>query len=92
MPRLRRSLEGLIGLTRAGEELVLNPCFPGDWPAVTVVIRLPGGALTITIDNGAGTGRGIVAALLDGVPLTPVAGILRLRPPPGARQLTLSLG
>jgi cyclic beta-1,2-glucan synthetase len=90
MPRLRRSLEGLIGLTRAGEELVLNPCFPGDWPAVTVVIRLPGGALTITIDNGAGTGRGI--ALLDGVPLTPVAGILRLRPPPGARQLTLSLG
>ena len=88
----RAGLEGLIGLSRAGPDLILNPAFPKAWPAVTVVIRLENGPLTITIDNSAGTGQGIVSASLDGEALSPADGKLILRPTATSRRLTISLG
>ena len=88
----RAGIEGIIGLTRAGPDIILNPSFPKSWPTVRAVIQLQGGPLTITIDNGAGTGHGIVAAWLDGEALAPVDGKLVLRPAPASRSLRIVLG
>ena len=34
----RAGVEGLLGLTRTGESLHLNPCFPKDWPQISAQI------------------------------------------------------
>jgi cyclic beta-1,2-glucan synthetase len=88
----RAGLEGLIGLTRAGPDLILNPAFPKAWPSVTLVLNRPDGPLNITIDNSAGTGQGIVSASLDGEALSPEGGTLTLRPTATARALSVILG
>ncbi|MDF1708338.1 MAG: glucoamylase family protein [Paracoccaceae bacterium] len=88
----RAGIEGLVGLTRAGPDIILNPSFPKAWPTVKAVIRPPNGPLAITIDNSAGTGHGIVAATLDGLALAPVDGKLILRPTATSRTLTIRLG
>jgi cyclic beta-1,2-glucan synthetase len=74
----RAGIEGLIGLTRADDALILAPCFPRHWSQVTAQVRMAGASLAITIDNPNASGRGIVAATLDGVPVYPDCGRLRV--------------
>jgi cyclic beta-1,2-glucan synthetase len=88
----RAGIEGLLGLTRDGPDLILDPCFPRAWPGVRLVVALTGGPLTITIRNPGGTGRVIVAACLDDVALRPQDGRLVLRPLPQSRELMVDLG
>lgn len=65
----RAGIEGLLGLTRAGDRLLLNPCFPKVWPELSATITLGAAKIDITILNPAGTGQGVVAAQLDGAAL-----------------------
>ena len=88
----RAGVEGLLGLTRAGGELVLAPCFPRDWPQMSANVRMGETRLAITIDNAAGTGRGIAGATLDGAPLHPVDGRLTVALSGGAQCLVVTLG
>nr|WP_241865552.1 glucoamylase family protein [Paracoccus salsus] len=74
----RAGIEGILGLSRAGETLILNPCFPKHWPQVTARVRIGAVSLAITIDNPAHSGRGIVAATLDGVAIPPEDGRLHV--------------
>ncbi len=87
----RAGVEGLLGLTRAGPEIVLNPCFPKDWPEVRATVRIGETALAITIDNRGRTGHGILTAALDGVALTPMDGRIRLRLGGGAQELVVKM-
>ncbi len=92
----RGGFEGILGLTREGRDLVLDPCFPKAWPQVALRVAIDGDRLAITIDNAVGTGRGITAATLDGAALCPRDG--RVRVPLIRRQegsvglLSLTLG
>ncbi len=61
----RAGIEGLLGLTRAGDTLRLNPCFPKAWPELTATIRLGEARYAITIRNPDGTGFGIRSAHLN---------------------------
>ena len=92
----RAGIEGLIGLTRAGDALILDPCFPRHWPQVTVEVRIEGSSLSITIDNPDRSGRGIAAATLDGVALSPREGKLQVPmtvgEPRPTRALCVTLG
>jgi cyclic beta-1,2-glucan synthetase len=65
----RAGIEGLLGLNRAGTNLVLNPCFPKAWPKLSATVILGRARIGITILNPERTGRGIVAAELDGAAL-----------------------
>jgi cyclic beta-1,2-glucan synthetase len=87
----RAGIEGIMGLTRAGPNLVLNPCFPGDWPRIDATLRLGGTHLTITIDNPRRTGRGIRSAVLNGTPQPVDNGLLRLRLAEGDQELVVTL-
>jgi cyclic beta-1,2-glucan synthetase len=88
----RAGIEGLLGLTRRGPEIVLNPCFPSVWPAVTAVVRVGGTRLSISIENPGASGHGIVAASLDGVALQPEDGRVTLRPCGASQELVARLG
>jgi len=82
----RAGIEGLLGLVRAGDTLIVNPCFPRDWPQVTARVRLGGDDFAITIRNPGGTGRCVVSATLDGEVLTLADGQLKV--PLVAKALT----
>jgi len=87
----RAGIEGLIGLRRAGDTLILDPCFPGDWPQVKAEIRIGGARLSVTIDNPNQSGRGVARATLDGVALSPQEGRLLVPLSPNASGQSQSL-
>jgi cyclic beta-1,2-glucan synthetase len=87
----RAGIEGLLGLTRAGGDLVLNPCFPKAWPRMSATVRIGGTRLAITIDNPGRTGHGIAAATLDDAPLDPVDGRLTFKLSGGSHRLAVAL-
>ncbi len=81
----RAGIEGLIGLTRAGQSLSLNPCFPKDWPQVRVTVKIGETFLTVVIHNPRRTGHTILSATLDGEALPPTDGGVTL-PMQGKQQ------
>jgi cyclic beta-1,2-glucan synthetase len=66
----RAGVEGLLGLSRSGSILHINPCIPKAWPELTATITLGAARYTITICNPGGAGKGIRSAVLNGTPLT----------------------
>jgi cyclic beta-1,2-glucan synthetase len=74
----RAGIEGLLGLTRAGSDIVLNPCFPKAWPELSVSLGHGATRCDITIRNPNNTGHGIKGAWLNGKPLPVVDGMLTL--------------
>ena len=84
-------IEGIIGISRQGNDLLLNPCFPADWPGVSATVRHGDAVVQITVDNAAGTGRGIVGVTVDGVAVAHLGGPFRL-PMTGAATVWLTLG
>lgn len=65
----RAGIEGLLGLNRAGANLLLNPCFPGAWPKLSATVTHGQFQIGITILNPHGTGHGIASAQLNGAAL-----------------------
>ncbi len=88
----RAGIEGLLGLTRAGQTLRLNPCLPRHWPEVTATVRLGAAQYAITIQNSGGTGTGVLRADMNGDPLLPVSGGLSVPLQDGTHHLTVVLG
>mgnify|MGYP002266477427 CR=1 FL=1 len=92
----RAGIEGLLGLTRAGGALILDPCFPKDWPQLQATLTHGTTRLEITITNPGRCGHGIAAADLDGVDLPVDGGRLTLTMPPDGpgqtRRLSVRLG
>ncbi len=62
----RAGVEGILGLTRRGNELRLDPCFPKAWPKVELRVTLGPARLVITVHNPDKTGRGVFQARMDG--------------------------
>ncbi len=50
---LRVALESILGLRQEGDELVVAPCVPDDWPSYSITWRVPG--LLSTPDREVGT-------------------------------------
>lgn len=87
----RAGIEGILGLTRCGDVLVLNPSMPKSWPGVTIDVTLDAFKLHITIDNQSGAGTGISAAEIDGKVVAIADGALRLPITGGYHHLNLTL-
>jgi len=77
---LRVAMESVLGLRTEDGDLVVAPCVPDDWPGYEIAWRVPGAGGTryeIAVANPDGCSETVTAAELDGVPLTPGAGVLR---------------
>jgi len=88
----RAGIEGIVGLTREGNCLCLNPCIPSHWPELNLTITLAAARYVVSILNPGATGRGIRSAVLDGKTLTPANNGLKIPLQDGRHVLTLSLG
>ncbi|MGV8952508.1 MAG: GH36-type glycosyl hydrolase domain-containing protein [Cypionkella sp.] len=88
----RAGVEGIVGLTREADTLVLDPCLPAAWPGVSVTLRHAASQVQIEVVNTSGAGRGVVQAEVDGVVTKQAAGAFRLPLRQGAMQVCLTLG
>ncbi len=74
----RAGIEGLLGLTRAGPDLTLDPCFPKAWPELTASLGNGGGRCDIVILNPNKTGHVVDCAWLNGKALPVLDGKVTL--------------
>lgn len=88
----RAGIEGLLGLTRAGNKVILKPCFPKPWPKLSATVTLGRARIRITILNPEGTGYGIVSSRLNDANLTVENGTVILPLTDGQHDLVITLG
>lgn len=88
----RAGIEGILGITRSGDTLVIDPCIPKSWPEVTIKIILDAFHLDITVDNSEGAGSGVKRALMDGIEIICEAKKLQLPITKGHHRLDVMLG
>jgi cyclic beta-1,2-glucan synthetase len=88
----RAGIEGIIGLTRQGDTLILDPCLPAEWPGISISVQHGDAVVHIEVVNPWQAGRGVTAAVVDGAPVAHDAGPFRFALRPGRSQLRLTLG
>ena len=88
----RAGIEGLLGLSRSGATLRLNPCFPKDWPEMSATVTLGQAQFKITVLNPEKSGHGIASGELDGVTLQVDPTGLTVPLTDGVHALTVVLG
>ncbi len=60
------ALERLLGFRVQGENLVLDPCIPRNWPGFEISFRYRSSTYEIDVENPLGVCTGVIAAKLDG--------------------------
>jgi cyclic beta-1,2-glucan synthetase len=88
----RAGVEGLLGLTRAGDMLHLNPCLPKTWLDLTATVTLGNARYTIVIRNPDGVAQGIRSADLNGIAHFRNEQGLTIALQDGIHKLTVVLG
>ena len=81
-----------MGLTRVGSNLRIDPCFPKAWPVVEMRLTLGPAPCTVRVLNQHGSGKGVMAAHLNGAEVTVKDGVLILPLAQLQGQLTIDLG
>jgi len=62
-------IEAILGVSRLGSVLKINPCIPGQWPGFKVGYRFGATHYLVNVENPDGVNRGIRQVFLDGNPL-----------------------
>jgi cyclic beta-1,2-glucan synthetase len=73
----RVGLEGILGFTKRGEKLTLDPCVPPSWTEFEIEYRYLDSVYRISVRNPAGVEKGVASITLDGSPTdgwVPLAG------------------
>jgi cyclic beta-1,2-glucan synthetase len=65
----RLGLEAILGISRVGMALNINPCIPRHWSGFKVDYRFGTAHYKISVENPNNVNRGIQQVLLDGNPL-----------------------
>jgi len=87
----RAGMEGILGIRREGEVLILDPCIPAGWPGFEAKIVLGAARYIIQVESPGMRCAGISAAKLDGMALTCDGGALRVPVTPGEHRLVATL-
>nr|WP_290835506.1 glucoamylase family protein [Halomonas sp.] len=70
----RAGIEGILGIRREGDWLVITPCLPNKWPSVSVTISISATRYSVEITQA----DGALSAQLDGGELTLPQGLVRI--------------
>jgi cyclic beta-1,2-glucan synthetase len=65
----RLGLEAILGITRIGKSLKVDPCIPRAWPGFKIDYRFESTHYLISVENPQNVTRGIRQIVLDGNPL-----------------------
>ena len=63
----RVGIEAILGFTKRGETLEMNPCIPSHWPEFSLVYRCGASSYAVTVKNPHGAQSGVQSTTLDGV-------------------------
>ncbi|WP_339081971.1 glucoamylase family protein [Pseudomonas sp. TMP9] len=87
----RAGVEGILGISREGDWLLLKPCIPNDWPGFTAHITLGDSQYQIELSNPAQHGQGIRHAWLDEQPIDCLEGQIKVPLDGAAHQLRVEM-
>ena len=62
----RVGLEAILGFTKKGETLRIDPCIPADWKQFSIEYRYGESTYAIRVENPSGVQKGIASITLDG--------------------------
>ena len=62
----RVGLESILGFTKRGDSLKIDPCIPSEWPGFAIEYRFGSTRYSITVRNPDGVQRGIASVIVDG--------------------------
>jgi cellobiose phosphorylase len=66
----RLGIEAILGVSRVGAALKINPCIPKDWPGFKLDYRFGSTHYKISVENPQKVNRGTLQIMLDGNPLS----------------------
>lgn len=66
----RLGIEAILGLTRLGDRLKIDPCIPGNWPGFRITYRFGKTPYLIRVENPEGVNRGVRQVIINGIALT----------------------
>lgn len=87
----RAGVEGILGIRREGDELIIDPCLPLDWPGFEAEISVLGSQFSLNVSRHTPRARGVSAAWIDDRPLSLIDNRVRLRLVGGQHQVRLDL-
>jgi cyclic beta-1,2-glucan synthetase len=85
----RVGLEAILGFTKRGNTLEMDPCIPSNWPEFSVTYRYGSSSYVITVRNPHGAQRGVSTTELDG---RPVEGAVPLTDDGEPHEIIVTLG
>ena len=65
----RLGIEAILGITRVGDALNMNPCIPRNWPGYILDYRFGATHYKVSVENPDKINQGILQVILDGKPL-----------------------
>src|SRR5690606_20521112 len=74
----RGGIEGILGLRRRGDVLIVDPCIPAAWPAFSAILNVAGTRCEIIVRQGSEPSGAVGSAALDGTRLLPQRGVFQL--------------
>jgi len=86
----RLGLEGILGVRRRGDELVVRPTIPSGWSGFSLTYRYGRTTYHIRVDNPQGVQQGVQEVTLDGVSLP--GEHIRLSPDGGEHAVHVRMG
>ncbi len=66
----RLGMEAILGISRAGNMLKINPCIPKDWSGYKITYQFGSTRYLINVENPDSVNQGVQRVLLDGKALT----------------------
>jgi cyclic beta-1,2-glucan synthetase len=63
----RAGLEGILGIRRAGDFLIVEPCIPSDWPGFEATVKVADAVYSIEVRAGREDQDHQPRSILDGV-------------------------
>jgi cyclic beta-1,2-glucan synthetase len=85
----RVGLEAILGFTKRGETLEIDPCIPSSWKEFSMEYRHADSTYVIEVRNPTGVQNGVASVTLDGAPVT---GAFPLTSDSQHHQVTVTLG
>jgi cyclic beta-1,2-glucan synthetase len=85
----RVGLEAILGFTKKGETLEIDPCIPKDWKSFSIEYRHANSTYVIKVENPSGVQKGVSSVTLNGESVT---GAIPLTSDTQHHQVTVTMG
>jgi cyclic beta-1,2-glucan synthetase len=85
----RAGIEGILGIRREGEFLIIEPCIPAAWPGFEATVNVGSGRYEILVETLSDGRREFGHATLDGISIPCDQGRLRIPLDSGTHHLSL---